>query len=121
MDEFGFEVGDPTAAYGSSADHEAAPPMVEFRGHDGRSLAVPYTRLLSIEYRHERGVSLEFPEHRIAVYGRNLRPLYDALLQHRVTFVQEGDLDVVLESDPFVNRIVIAPREVEVEYDHRVV
>ena len=89
--------------------------MVEFRGHDGRSLAVPYSRLLSVDYRPELGVSLEFPDHQIMVRGRNLRPLYDALLWHRVTFVQEGELDVVSESDPFIDRIVIGPVELEVE------
>ena len=87
--------------------------MVELRGHDGRCLAVPYARLLSIELRPDRVMSLEFPEHRITVHGRNLRVLYEALSRHRVTFVQEGDLDTVSEDDPFIDRIVIGPAEPE--------
>ena len=102
-------LGDPRAAFGLVAEGEDSPPMVEFRGHDGRCLAVPYARLLSIELRPDRAMSLEFPEHQITVRGRNLRLLYEALLRHRVTFVQEGDLDTVSEDDPFVDRIVIGP------------
>ncbi|HSG08272.1 MAG TPA: hypothetical protein VLA36_07935 [Longimicrobiales bacterium] len=108
-----LELGDPRAAYGLAAAGEPNPPMVEFRGHDGRCLAVPYARLLSIELRPDRGMALEFPEHQITVRGRNLRVLYEALARHRVTFVQEGDLDTVPEDDPFVDRIVIGPAEAE--------
>ena len=103
--------GDPRAAFGLVAAGEESPPMVGFRGHDGRCLAVPYARLLSIEFRPERGITLEFPEHQVWVRGRNLRLLYEALSRHRVTFVQEGDLDTVSEDDPFVDRIVIGPIE----------
>ena len=108
-------LGDMRAAFGLVALDEAGPPMVEFRGHDGRCLAVPYSRLLSIDLRPERGIVLEFPEHRIAVHGRNLRLLHEALLKHRVTFVQEGDLDTVSEDDPFVDRIVIGPAEPDLD------
>lgn len=89
--------------------------MVDFRGHDGRSLAVPYTTLTSLTLEEGNGIALEFTEYRIGVRGRNLRPLYDALVQHRVVFIQEGDLDFVSESEPFVDSIVIAPRDIEVE------
>ena len=114
-DAFDLGPGEPTASFASvSAGNEAA-PMVEFRGHDGRSLALPYSRLLSVDYRSGSVVSLEFPDYHVIVRGRNLRPLYDALLGHKVLFVQEGDLDVVSESDPFVDRIVIGPVEPELE------
>lgn len=105
--------GDPRAAYGLVAAGEANPPMVEFRGHDGRCLSVPYSRLLSIELRPDRGMALEFPDHQITVRGRNLRVLYEALTRHRVTYVQEGDIDTVPEDDPFVDRIVIGPVDAE--------
>lgn len=111
VDRFQLGSGDPAAAFGLVVEDEEGPPMVEFRGHDGRSLAVPYSRLLSIDLRPDLGVSLRFPEHHVTVRGRNLRPLYEALLRHRVTYVQEGDLDTVSEDDPFVDRIVVAPQE----------
>ena len=114
-DEFDLGLGDSTAAFGTVAEGEEAPPMVEFRGHDGRSLAVPYSRLLSVDHRPVVGLSLEFPDHQIMIRGRNLRPLYEALLWHRVTLVQEGDLDTVSESDPFIDRIVIGPVDPDLE------
>lgn len=104
-------LGHPAAAFGVAPADAASPPMVEFRGHDGRCLAVPYVRLLSIELHPERGVSLEFPEHHVTVRGRNLRVLYEQLLGHRVTFVQEGDLDTVSEDEPFIDHIMIGPAE----------
>jgi len=107
-------LGHPAAAFGLVAVGADRPLMVEFRGHDGRCLAVPYARLLSIELHPDRGVSLEFPEHQVIVRGRNLRALYEELLRHRVTFVQEGDLDTVSEDDPFIDHIVIGPAEPEV-------
>ena len=110
-DGFHPDLGDPSAVFEVASEGETAPPMVEFRGHDGRCLAVPYSRLLSVDLRPDAGVSLEFPDHRIVLRGRNLRPLYEALLGHRVRFVQEGDLDTVSEDDPFVDRIVIGPVE----------
>ena len=48
------------------------------------------------------------------IHGRNLRPLYDALVEQRVTFVQEDDLDVLSESETFVDKIVVAPVDSEV-------
>jgi len=114
-DDFDLGPGDPTASFASVANDEITAPMIEFRGHDGRSLALPYSRLLSLDYRPGSVVSLEFPDHHVVVRGRNLRPLYDALLRHRVVFIQEGDLDVVSESNPFVDRIVIGPLEPDLE------
>ncbi len=111
-DSFDLGPGDPTSCFKTE---EGAPlRMIEFRGHDGRSLALPYAGLLGVEYRPTSGVVLEFPGHRVELRGRNLRPLYDALLEHRVRFVQESDLDVVPEADPFVDGIVVGPVEPEV-------
>jgi hypothetical protein len=103
---------DPTAAYGAVARGAPLPPMVDFRGHDGRFLAVPYARLISVILDEDSVIELEFPDHRILVRGRNLAPLYDVLVENRVTFIQEGDLDVLLESETFVDSIVIAPTDV---------
>lgn len=112
-DMLGF--GDPTAAYEAVAEGAPRPPMVDFRGHDGRLLAVPYTRLISVIMERESVIQLDFPEHRVLLRGRNLRPLYSALVQNRVTSVQEGDLDVLSEAETFVDRIVIAPIDTELE------
>jgi hypothetical protein len=107
--------GDPTAAYEVVADGASLPSMVDFRGHDGRLVAIPYRRLISIVMDGESVIELDFPEHRILLRGRNLHPLYSALVQNRVTSVQESDLDVLSESETFVDRIVIAPADAELE------
>jgi hypothetical protein len=103
---------DPRAAYGVVARGDPLPPMVDFRGHDGRFLALPYGRLVSITLVHDSGVELEFPEYRILVRGRNLGPLYEVLVENRVTFVQEGDMDFLSEAETFVDSIVVAPTDI---------
>lgn len=118
-DDFDLDLGDPAASFAVLAKGDATTPMVDFRGHDGHSLALPYSRLLSIDFHPISGLTLEFQDHRVRIRGRNLRRLYTALVQHRVVFVQEGDLDVLSESEPFVDRIVVgrAEPELEVELD----
>lgn len=102
---------DPAASYAAVAQGASLPPMVDFRGHDGRSLAVPYGRLISLTLIEGSQIELELPKRRILLRGRNLAPLYELLVENRVAFVQEGDLDVLSESETFVDRIVIAPIE----------
>ncbi len=116
-EDFDLDLGDPAASFAVLADGETPTPMVDFRGHDGHSLALPYARLLSIDFQPVSGISLEFQDHRVKIRGRNLRRLYAALVQHRVVFVQEGDLDVVSESEPFVDRIVVGRSEPELELE----
>lgn len=114
------EVNDPfypdaaSAPFGVIAPGLPAPAMIDFRGHDGHALALPYARLESVALGLTPRITLEYPEHRVVIHGRNLRSLYDALVAQRVTFVQEDDLDTLSESEPFVDRIVIAPVDSEV-------
>jgi hypothetical protein len=41
------------------------------------------------------------------IRGRNLRPLFDHFLQHRVVFVLEEDFDATPESATFVDSISV--------------
>ena len=93
--------------YGVSEDKHGAPPMLDFRGHNAVSCALPYQHLAAMVYHPVEGITMEFREHRIAIRGRNLRPLYDQLLRHRVTFVQEEDFDATPESETFVDAITV--------------
>lgn len=93
--------------FGLAGEGEAPLPMLDFRGHNGTSFALPYSQLQSIAYDPMEGVSLEFREHKIRLHGRNLRPLYDHLLLHRVTFVQEEDFDATPETETFIDRIIV--------------
>ena len=107
-DRLGIEPEIAIDSYGVAGDGRL--PRLDLRGHDGTSLALPYAQLRSVAF-DPAGISLEFPDHRVRVKGRNLRSLYDLLLAHQVTFVQEGDLDVVSESATFIDKIVVERAE----------
>jgi hypothetical protein len=81
------------------------PPMIDFRGHNGNSFALPYHKLMAMAFHPTSGIRLEFREHNIVIRGRNLRPLYDHLLQHRVIYVLEDDFDAAPETATFVDSI----------------
>jgi hypothetical protein len=83
------------------------PPMVDFRGHNGNSFALPYKQLMAMAFHPTTGIRLEFREHTIVIRGRNLRPLFDHFLQHRVIFVLEEDFDATPESSTFVDSISV--------------
>lgn len=110
-----LELGEAALAFKAVASSEPAPPMVDFRGHDGRFRALPYRCMESIAFDDPGGIAVDFTDHRVLLRGRNLRPLYDALVRHRVVFVQEGDLDFLSESETFVDSIVIAPTDTDLE------
>ena len=83
------------------------PPMVDFRGHNGNSFALPYKQLMAMAFHPMTGIRLEFREHNIVIRGRNLRPLYDHFLQHRVIFAVEEDFDAAPESATFIDSISV--------------
>ena len=83
------------------------PAMVDFRGHNGNSFALPYDKLMAMAYHPTSGIRLEFPEHNIVIRGRNLRPLYDHFLNQRVTYVLEEDFDAAPESATFIDSISV--------------
>ena len=96
-----------TEPFGVARGEDACPPMVDFRGHNGVAVALPYTELLSLAYHPTDGITMEFREHHITIRGRNLRPLYDLLVDHRVTYVQEDDFDDAPETATFVDAIMV--------------
>ena len=96
-----------TAPYGVARGGDTGPAMLDFRGHNGTSLALPYQQLVTVAFHPAEGVTMEFQEHRVLIRGRNLRPIYDHLLHHRVTYLQEEDFDATPESETFVDAIVV--------------
>ena len=46
------------------------PPMVDFRGHNGNSFALPYKQLMAMVFNPVTGIRLEFREHNIVIRGR---------------------------------------------------
>jgi len=83
--------------------------MLDCRFSEGGRRAFGYTWLASITY--EPGtLKLVFGEITVTIAGRNLDRLYDALVQHRVPFIQEGsDAEEALkpEDEPHIEEISI--------------
>jgi hypothetical protein len=111
MDRWTIEPTNVMQPYGVVEDDEPSPPMLDFRGHNGTSFALAYAQLHAVAHDPVQGVRLEFPHHTIRVRGRNLRPLYDRLLRHEVTFIQEEDFDAAPESATFVDEITVQRSE----------
>jgi hypothetical protein len=95
------------AQYGLVGEDEGRTLMLDLRGHNGTSFALPYSSLVAIGFDPSAGITLEFTSHKVFVRGRNLRPVYDRLLAHRVTFIQEEDFDVMPESATCIDAIVV--------------
>lgn len=110
-DEFGLDPDTGVEPYGVAAEAHSSLRMLDLRGHDGTSFALPYARLSTVAFNPAGGITLEFGAHRVHIRGRNLGPLYNRLLAHQVTFVQEGDLDVQSEWATFVDSITVRHAE----------
>ncbi|MBX9580311.1 MAG: hypothetical protein K2X87_08395 [Gemmataceae bacterium] len=73
------------------AGEGAAPPMLEFRRKTGSSLALGYAWLARAEYDPAAGITLRYPDGYVTRLGRNLYPVYAAILRHRARWVWEAD------------------------------
>jgi hypothetical protein len=65
--------------------------MVEFRLLTGNSKARAYSYLVAADFDPSQGIVLDFSADKVTIKGRNLRPLYDALVAQRVAVVRELD------------------------------
>ena len=93
--------------YGIQQD-DRNPAMVDFRGHNHVAVALPYLHLKSMAYHPTDGITMEFSEHKVMIRGRNLRELYDLLVDQRITYIQEDDFDNEPETATFVDAIIVA-------------
>ena len=101
------EPEDISPPYDTAAPMDPSPPMLDFRGHDGTTFALPYRLLRSIAFHVADSMVLDFGEHRVTVRGRNLRPVHEALLEHRVRYLREERFDDAPESAPFIDAITV--------------
>ncbi len=81
--------------------------MVDFRGHNHVAVALPYDDIISVAFHPTDGITLEFREHKVTIRGRNLREVYNLLVDRRLTYVQEDDFDDVPETATFVDAIIV--------------
>lgn len=83
--------------------------MLDIRHKAGDRSAFPYSYLTGIFFNASGEIRMEYSGHKVVIRGRNLDNLYNALLNHRVDFVQEEDTryDMGKESDTFIREIVV--------------
>lgn len=62
--------------------------FIEFE--NGDLLAMPYTSLMKIEYTLSNGIRLEWGGEIITIEGHHLKPLFLALVEHKVKSIQEA-------------------------------
>ncbi len=81
---------------------------LEFRKAAGGWPFREYSYLIGGEALHAGEFVLLFASgERVTVRGRNLRPLYEKLLRHRVTWIREGEAEeAVPDSELFIEEIV---------------
>ena len=74
---------------------DAVPPMfLDLRLRTGDALALGYAHLLAAEFDAGGRLVLHAARHTVTLEGRNLRPLYDALVLLRLAAVREvGERD----------------------------
>ena len=80
--------------YGQVKDGQASSPNLVIRQKNGNQLAFGYHYLAKeMQYNPSTGITLYFLDpdstKTIQIQGRNLLPLWDALVWHKITFIQE--------------------------------
>lgn len=80
---------------------------IDFHGADGISFALPYRDLQWVEMSSPEAIILVFRNHRVTVRGRNLRPVYHAVLVERLARLREDDEDWVSEAETFISQVVV--------------
>jgi hypothetical protein len=93
------------------------PPMLDIHASAGDCLALPYSFLELVQHNPSDALMLTFAVCEVRIAGRNLAGLYNALVQHRVEYIQENDAkyEKVDEKKPFISRIEIKPISKELE------
>lgn len=65
--------------------------MLELRRKTGDCVGLGYSYFAGMEFDASGVLVLYFTTHKVTVRGRNLRPVYEGLLDHSVGFLQEED------------------------------
>ena len=72
-------------------------PMLELRFADGSARAVEYSMLEEVVFDPSTGVTLGFGKLSVIVGGRNLRPLFAAIVRHAVRWIRQADRGAMFE------------------------
>lgn len=79
------------SSYGVRRQSRGQELMLDLKFKDDSRLALSYIHLASMRFSHSNGILLDFTGVIVQVEGRNLRPIYTALMRHSVTFIREQD------------------------------
>ena len=74
--------------------------MLELRFADGNGDAFDYGMLGRARFDPSAGLVLQFGTGLVTITGKNLRPLFEAVLTHRVAWVAEADDPAAAARDP---------------------
>lgn len=82
---------------------------INFIRKKGDLVAMMYAHMVWANLDPSKGLQIHFSTHTATLIGRNLRPLYDALLRQELSEVQEKDekRDVSEEGDTVVTQVHI--------------
>jgi hypothetical protein len=65
--------------------------MLEFRFKTGNAVALAYSYLVSVHLDPSKAIRMDFSGYEVILSGRNLAPLFSALVSQRVAVVREMD------------------------------
>lgn len=82
---------------------------LDIRFANDNRLALGYPYLSAVEFDASGILTLHFAGRRVFVEGMNLGPVYEALLNHAVGYLQELDAerDQVSEGEPFIQSVKV--------------
>lgn len=84
---------------------------LDVRLKSGRRVGLSYTYRSSMELNGDTLI-VRFTDYIVKIVGRNLKPVYDLLLEHKIMWVQEwpGGQDMTPEASTFIESIEVAQR-----------
>jgi hypothetical protein len=100
-------------AFGQLRGLRAQAVMLELRLKTGDLKAIGYSYLVGVDYNPGVGIVIDFTGHKVNVTGRNLLPIFNALVRHRVTYIREFDASADLAEESATVVLGIAVEEPE--------
>ena len=82
---------------------------LDFRTKDGNQTGIFYHEIASpISFNPERGIELKTSALNIRIQGRNLKFIYELILEHRLVWIGEGEASLPAKGEePSIDRIVL--------------
>lgn len=77
------------AAFSTISPQHGQEVMLDLRRKTGDRMALPYTYLTAVTFDPSKGITLEFTGHQVVIHGRNLEPVYVAIVAYRASWLQE--------------------------------